>query len=309
MKKLSVIFLFAIFACGKPSHIPEVTIGNQIWMTKNLDVTTFRNGETIPEIRTVEEWKKARDEETPAWCYYGGEPSNGIKYGKLYNWYAVSDPRGLAPKGWHIPKAEEWTILTDYLGVEEAGTQMKNSSGWYDNGNGSNSSGFAGLPGGYIGGGEFSAIGTKGYWWSSSVSNSRWDWSRTLAYDKGNVASYEQNYGKEYMYSVRCIKDESTENKSIKVSSEKNTDFGGNWVADANSQVRYDGNRITDITITKNGANYLFVFNKNDLGLKTMGTIDQSNNISLYEGRWLVALDATDKDNLFLKGEMFHRVK
>ncbi|MFM7765029.1 MAG: FISUMP domain-containing protein, partial [Sphingomonadales bacterium] len=81
----------------------EVTIGKQVWMTKNLDVDKFRDGSSIPEAKTDEEWKKAGKNKQPAWCYYNNDPANGAKYGKLYNWYAVNDSRGLAPVGYHIP--------------------------------------------------------------------------------------------------------------------------------------------------------------------------------------------------------------
>lgn len=118
----------------------------------------------------------------------------------------------------------------------------------------------------------------------------------------------ETGYLNEFYASSKNLLCDKKESSSKETLNEKLT-FDGVWVADPNSHVRYDGNRITDITITKNGANYLFVFNKNDLRLKTMGTVDQSNNISLYGGEWLLALDATNKDNLFLKGELFHRVK
>ena len=127
----------------------EVTIGNQVWMTKNLDVDKFRNGDPIPHAKTNEEWVSYSNAGEAAWCYYDDDPANGEKYGKLYNWYAVSDPRGLAPEGWHVPSDKEWTVLTDYLGGEEkAGARMKSKNGWHDNGNGTNSSGFSGLPGG-----------------------------------------------------------------------------------------------------------------------------------------------------------------
>lgn len=320
MKKLSVLFSLILFGCGKSSDIPEVTIDNQIWMAKNLDVSTFRNGESIPEAKEQADWISAGEQGKPAFCYYK-DPINDKKYGKLYNWYAVNDSRGLAPNGWHIPSDEEWTTLTNYLGGEDvAGTKMKNSSGWMAN-NGNNSSGFSGLPGGYrnyqdVGNGSgdtFDHIDRNGYWWSSSMVETNYAWNRLLYSNWHGVGGRDSDdhhgYHKGCGFSVRCIKDENPEKKSIKVGSVKKGEFEGNWVADANSQVRYDGNRITDITITKNGANYLFVFNKNDLGLKTMGTIDQSSNISLYGGEWLVALDATDSDNLFLKGQIFHRVK
>ena len=109
----------------------EVTIGNQVWMTKNLNVDKFRNGDVIPEAKSEEEWKKAGEEGKPAWCYYENDPANGAKYGKLYNWYAVNDLRGLAPEGYHVPTNDEWTVLIDYLGGGEvAGKKMKSKSGW-----------------------------------------------------------------------------------------------------------------------------------------------------------------------------------
>lgn len=93
----------------QPVHsFPETRIGNQIWMSANLDVVTFRNGDLIPEAKSNEEWVNAAKAKQPAWCYYNNDPANGKKYGRMYNWYAVSDPRGLAPAGWHMPTLEEW---------------------------------------------------------------------------------------------------------------------------------------------------------------------------------------------------------
>jgi uncharacterized protein (TIGR02145 family) len=109
----------------------DITIGTQTWTSKNLDVSTFRNGEAIPEAKSKEEWKKAGDNKTAAFCYYEYDSKNGKVYGKLYNWYAVNDSRGLAPKGYHIPSDAEWTILTDFLGGEDiAGKKMKSKDGW-----------------------------------------------------------------------------------------------------------------------------------------------------------------------------------
>ena len=152
MKKVSLIFILLIgFGCI--SYAQTITIGTQVWMTKNLDVATFRNGDPIPQAKTDEEWEKAGENQQPAWCYYDNDPANGAKYGKLYNWYAVNDSRGLAPVGYHIPSDAEWTKLTDFLGGEEvAGTKMKSTDFWADyegnSGNGTNESGFSGLPGG-----------------------------------------------------------------------------------------------------------------------------------------------------------------
>jgi TolA-binding protein len=107
----------------------SVKIGTQTWMAENLNVSTFRNGDPIMEAKTNEEWEKAGKEGKPAWCNYENDPKNGAKYGKLYNWYAVNDPRGLAPAGWHVPSDAEWTTLGDQLG-DEASNKMKSTSGW-----------------------------------------------------------------------------------------------------------------------------------------------------------------------------------
>jgi len=98
------------------SGFKTVEIGEQVWMAENLNVSTFRNGDPIPQARTQEEWKKAGENKQAAWCYYDNNPANGKKYGKLYNYYATSDPRGLAPNGWHIPTDSEWKTLIKYLG-------------------------------------------------------------------------------------------------------------------------------------------------------------------------------------------------
>lgn len=149
----------------------SVTIGSQVWMTKNLNVDKFRNGDPIPQAKSDAEWEAAGEKEQPAWCYYDNDSSKGAKFGKLYNWYAVNDPRGLAPKGWHIPTNAEWTILTDYLGGEEvAGGKMKSKEDWSNEGNATNSSGFSALPGGSrIPAGTFEKIGLEVIWWSTTV--------------------------------------------------------------------------------------------------------------------------------------------
>ena len=107
----------------------EVSIGKQVWMTKNLNVDKFRNGDPIPEAKTEEEWERAGDNKQPAWCYYNNDPKNGNKYGRLYNWYAINDARGIAPVGWHIPSDQEWSILEKSIG-NESGKKFKGKSAW-----------------------------------------------------------------------------------------------------------------------------------------------------------------------------------
>ena len=198
MKKLLSLILLLSFNI----KAQNVKIGKQTWATKNLDVSTYRNGDKIPQVQDANAWAKLK---TGAWCYYENDTANGTTYGKLYNWYAVKDPRGLAPKGYHIPTDANWTILTDNLG-DEAGTKMKSTSGWYNDGNGTNTSGFAGLPGGRRHDeGDFFDIGDTGGWWSTSESNPYYAWGRFMFGGIGIVqtgGSYKQSG-----FSVRCIKD------------------------------------------------------------------------------------------------------
>ncbi len=130
-----------------------------------------------------------------------------IEYGRLYNWYAVDDARGLCLSGWHVPTDEEWTVVTDVLGGESvAGGQMKSTYGWYDGGNGTNSSGFSGLPGGdrSLNNGVFLYAGSLGGWWSSSPNGSG-AWNRYLG--SSNESVYRYYYDQRSGFSVRCVRD------------------------------------------------------------------------------------------------------
>ena len=202
--KVIAILLTPILLLSFNIKAQDVKIGTQTWTSKNLNVSTYRNGDKIPQVQDKKAWSNLK---TGAWCYYENNTANGTTYGKLYNWYAVCDPRGLAPNGYHIPTDNEWTILTDYLGGESvAGTKMKSSSGWKNNGNGTNTSRFAGLPGGFRSyDRDFFNIGAGGYWWSSSEFNTSFAWYRNLYFNDGNVN--RDNANKHYGFSVRCIKD------------------------------------------------------------------------------------------------------
>lgn len=217
IKKVNLI-LFLFISLGSITYAQTITIGTQVWMTMNLDVSTFRNGDTIPEAKTNAEWYRAGENNQPAWCYYENDPANGAKYGKLYNFSAVIDPRVLAPIGYHIPSDLEWTILKDYLGESNAATKMKSKSGWQENGsstdselwwlsgkgNGSNISGFSGLPGGYRHlNGWFFYEGRNGYWWSNTMNETYNMWYRKLSSDDGY---FERGYQYKSMgFSVRCL--------------------------------------------------------------------------------------------------------
>lgn len=187
--------------------LKNVTIGKQVWMLENLEVDHFRNGNAIPEAKTDEEWLNAGKEGKPAWCYYENNIENGVKYGKLYNWYAINDPRGLAPEGWHVPTDDEWTQVTLFLGGEDAaGTKMKSSAGWTHDGNGTNESGFSGRPAGSRDRfGKFDYLGHVTYWWCATAYDVEFAWYRAI--DEVPWYVYRTNYYKQNGYSVRCVRD------------------------------------------------------------------------------------------------------
>ncbi len=181
-----------------------VAIGKQIWMAENLNVAQYRNGDPIPEVQDKEEWDNLT---TGAWCWYENNSANGTTYGRLYNWYALNDPRGLAPEGWHVPSSDEWTKLTDaFGGAETAGTNLKTTSGWDDGGNGDNKSGFSAIPGGYRSHeGFFSNMGRNALFWTSTEFNSTNVCFRNVIASIPDV--YAPNYAKDFGLSVRCVKD------------------------------------------------------------------------------------------------------
>jgi len=188
--------------------LPSVTICNQIWTTKNLDVSTYRNGDVIPQVTDPTQWASLT---TGAWCYYNNNSDNGAIYGKLYNWYAVNDSRGLAPFGWHIPSDVEWSSLENCLGgANFAGGAMKEvgSLHWASpNIGATNSSGFSGIPGAHRKiDGTFNEIGVYAYWWCATEPNTIGVFLRFISYGF-SIISRSSSDTKTNGYSVRCIKD------------------------------------------------------------------------------------------------------
>ena len=175
----------------------SVIIGEQEWMVENLNIDHFRNGDPIPEAKTDEEWIKAGEEESPAWCYYDNKPENGEKYGKLYNWFAVKDPRGLAPEGWHIPSIKEGKKLMIYKDDKNfGGLKILETYGLEDKCI-NNESNFINIHGGYRKTqGEFYGIGDYEYiyWWSSTEDNTLFPFS---------LFGPDKQEG----FPVRCLKD------------------------------------------------------------------------------------------------------
>jgi uncharacterized protein (TIGR02145 family) len=166
----------------------SIMIGNQEWMVKNIDVTTYRNGDAIPECTDNTQWNNLT---TGAWCYYNNNSSNGPVYGKMYNWYAVTDSRGFGPTGWHVPSDGEFTTLGTYLGGDlVAGGKMKETGNahWNSPNTGAtNESGFTGLGGGYRWSGGFQRMGDAGVYWTTTQSDASNAYPRTLFYNSAGV--------------------------------------------------------------------------------------------------------------------------
>ena len=197
-----------------------IKIGNQTWMIQNINLDTFQNGDIIQEAKTEEEWVNAGKNKEPAWCYYDNDPANGEEFGKLYNWYAITDKRGLAPKGTQIPTFQQFKELSNFLGGDKiSGKVLKTSEGWKDNGNGNNEIGFTAKPAGDRDDiGRFSGIGSSAMWWSSSEETDHMTNERNMGMGKKNKLiaislnlSYYNTFAvffdtfKSNGFSVRCI--------------------------------------------------------------------------------------------------------
>lgn len=203
----------------------SVTICDKTWMASNLTVSKYTDGTIIPQVTSPTQWASLT---TGAWCYYGGDPINGVTYGKLYNWYAVmgihnaasaANPalrKQLAPVGWHIPTETEWTQLTNCLGgptvaggkMKATGTIQAGTGLWQTpNNNATNESGYSGLPGGKrdYDGAFIDDISRYGMWWSSTPYGSTGAYYRGLSYSSGSFSG-SANYNV-VGYSVRCVKD------------------------------------------------------------------------------------------------------
>ena len=235
-----------------------VVIGNQMWMTNNLNVDQFRNGDQIFESRNNEDWKKAGEEGKPAWCYYDNDPKNGEIYGKLYNWHAVNDPRGLAPLGWFIPSDLDWKNLIEFLGGYKAVHKLRAENTWEYDYDSKNDSGFTALPGGGcdeegkfyseectwneyeqdINFYQWNQLGSDAHWWSSSEKSQKEALALNMPDNWESFGIYECN--KEIGISVRCLNIDYKNVESIQIGNQK-------WMTENLNVERFrNGDRIRE---------------------------------------------------------------
>ena len=205
-------------ASGIVENLPSVTIGTQVWSSKNLDVAFYRNGDVIPQVTDATAWANLT---TGAWCWYNNDSATyAATYGRLYNWYAVSDPRGLAPQGWRISNDTAWNILKNYLDPSSSNSDESSTVGgllketgtvnWLTPNTGANnSSGFAARPGGLrVETGGFQFLNTYGLWWSSTQLDNSRAFSRSVKhinpwFGKNNTYGDPKKFG----LSVRVVRD------------------------------------------------------------------------------------------------------
>ncbi|MGN6436036.1 MAG: fibrobacter succinogenes major paralogous domain-containing protein [Agriterribacter sp.] len=177
-----------------------IKIGNQVWMTEDLRVTHFRNGDSIPEVAEPALWK---------YILKSAYNKNNAQ-GYLYNWHAINDPRNIAPAGWHVATDAEWNTLIKTLGgASVAGGALKDGAVWTDNQATNNESGFRALPAGKINSdqGLYELSGKEAYYWIKSPLSAN-DATATSFNIKSSGNFIElQKLKKTDGLSVRCIKD------------------------------------------------------------------------------------------------------
>ena len=229
MKK-TILFLAAVALFIYNSNAQTVTdydgniydtihIGAQVWLKQNLKTRHYLNGDSIPIVPVKNSWSALT---TGAYCYYLNDTNNNLTYGKLYNWFAVTDTRKICPDGWHVSSDGEWNImekhldasvdttLTGYQGSTVGGKLKETgTTHWATTSAGvTNSSGFTALPGGHRLTGIFYNLGNNGYWWTKTQKDVSFSWHRGLNDGSSQImrSSANKNDGR----AVRCIKDYPT---------------------------------------------------------------------------------------------------
>jgi len=204
------------------NHYTVVTIGTQTWMAENLKTAKYKDGSLITNVSDSIAWMDLNWTKSTIgiWCNYKNDAANDTKYGKLYNWYAATDTRTIAPTGWHVPTDAEWSSLTDYV-TANLGTSLNAAKALAVNTDWAtysttgtigcnltlnNSTGFSALPhGGRNVVGAFVNFGSNGYLWSVTEGSTGNAWYRGLSYNDSGAGRY--SIYKQVAFSIRCVRD------------------------------------------------------------------------------------------------------
>ena len=186
--------------------IESVQIGNQVWMKQNLSVSHYRNGDPIQLLEPADYWRQTTE---GAWSFYNNDSIEYAQYGKLYNWYAINDSRGICPKGWRVPTLTDYNTLNRYLGSDStSGDFLKDTSALWTSSTftTTNSSGFSALPIGYrLSNGEFYNFGKIACFWTATIGDNNNAWDIFLIGKSAMFGTSQTAF--ENGYSCRCIKE------------------------------------------------------------------------------------------------------
>jgi uncharacterized protein (TIGR02145 family) len=266
----------------------EITIGNQVWASQNLNLNQFRNGDSIPEAKTNEEWLKYINEKKPAWCYYNNDPLNDLKYGKLYNYYVVTDSRGIAPQGWKIPTSSDLNLLIkQYDGgsiYSREANYLKVRGKWAksdisEEQNFSNTSGFTALPGGYRqSNGVFLYETYWGLWWKSDGGNF------LLSYDSHKLG--QVNFENKLPgLSIRLVKEDATYQKKVKLEFERKQSV----VIDTKKEIKMNGSQPYVETTEIKAIETTKITLLNDESNSAIVNVYKNNTLSgTINGKWSI---------------------
>ena len=219
--KHRITFLFFLLGnVFSAQNLGLTQINYQTWATTNLNVVTFRNGDPIRYVTNNDEWIRCHSNGVPAYCYYNNDPRNGETYGAIYNWFAMADPRGLAPEGFRVANDIDWAILYNFLkrGINNyqdlgvSGIKLKSTHSWKDNGVGEDQYGMSILPGGSrMLNGSYDGIGNSvGLWSRDTITY--YGYSKSNAYSSSSIYFQSQlndmlfkKENKRTGFYVRCI--------------------------------------------------------------------------------------------------------
>jgi uncharacterized protein (TIGR02145 family) len=196
------------FTCGDPMNYhgydyATVQIGEQCWFAENLQTEHYKNGDGLQDNLSNLEWTNAN---VGAQCIYENIEENLGLYGRLYNWHAVNDERGVCPANWHVPSQTEWFVLVDYA-APESGLKLKADSLSTPAWNGTDYLGFSATAAGRrdYATGQFLVLNEHAYWWTGTQTSG--DRARLMHISSELTAVESLNYFFEHGFSVRCLKD------------------------------------------------------------------------------------------------------